>query len=91
MRRFDAAFVLEDMEGGCCGEGDVGDAVPGEIANEEASFGPVRSRWCRKRGDASPLVVIDRTAVSIEYLIETVAVPIEQVVMAGVVGVDSTQ
>ena len=91
MRRFDAAFVLEDMEGGCRGEDNVGDAVPAEIADEEASFAPVLGWWGRQRGDASTLAIIDRAAVSIEYLIKPITVPVEQVVMAGVVGVDSTE
>ena len=91
MRGFQAVLVSEDMEGSRCDEDDVGDAIPGEITDEEASFAPVRGRWRRKRGDAPTLAVIDRTAASIEYLIKAVTVPIEQVVMAGVVGVNSTQ
>jgi hypothetical protein len=70
---------------------DIRNAVPGEIANEKVSFTLVRSwRGC-ECGDASASVVVDRTAVSIEYLIETVTGPIEHVVMASIVGVDPAQ
>ena len=91
MRGFDATLVLEDIDSSRCNEGDVGDAIPGEIADEDASSAPVCRRWGRERGDAPTLVVIDRAAVSIENLIEAVTGPIEQVMMAGVIGVDSTK
>jgi len=78
MRGFDAVLVLEDIESGRCGEGDVGNAIPGEITNEEASLARVCGRWGQEGGDASALVVLDRTAGSIEYLIEAVTGPISR-------------
>ena len=91
MRRFGAVLVLEDIKGGRCDEGDVGNAVSGEIANQEASF-PVVLGWRgRQCGHASTLVVIDRAAVSIDYLVQAVASPVEHVMMASIVGVDATQ
>ena len=91
MRGFDPLLVLEDIEGRRSDEGDVANTIPAEIANEEAAFAPVLGWWGRQRGDTSTLVVIDRAAVSIEHLIKAITVPVEQVVMAGVVGVDSTE
>ena len=91
MYRFRAVLVLEHIDGSSGGEGDVSDAIAGEIADEEAAFALVRRWRGRKRGDAFAPVVIDRTTVGIEYLIKAVAGPIKQVVMAGVVGVDSAK
>ena len=91
MRRFGAVLVFEDIEGGRCSEGDIGDPIAGEIADEEASFTAVRGRRGHECGDASAPVVIDRTAIRVEDLVETITGPIEQVMMAGVVGIDSTE
>jgi hypothetical protein len=67
---------------------DASDPIASEIAAEEAPFALVCSwRGC-ERGDASAPVVVDRTAVRIEYLIKAVTGPVEQVVMAGVVGIE---
>ncbi len=89
--RSDAVLVLEDAKGGRCNEGDISDPVAREIADQQASLGLIRGRWGHECGEAPPLVVIDRTTIRIEDLIETVTGPIEQVVVAGVIGVDSTK